>query len=163
MGGRWLGARLQSIMRPSMRSDFVAGAALVLLGIVTLWESRVLPLGSLRSPGPAYMPVVLALILIAAGALIALVNRAGPRLAALGWSEVPHATAILAAGAFAAMALERLGYRITMAVLVLLLLRVVERKGTRFALAFAVGLAILTFYLFNTLLRVPLPRGPFGI
>ena len=50
-----------------------------------------------------------------------------------------------------------------MAITVLFLLRAVERRGTIFAVAFAVGLALATFYLFETLLRVPLPRGPLGV
>ena len=40
------------------------------------------------------------------------------RLAELGWSEWRHAVAIFGACAFAAWGLERLGYRLTMAVVV---------------------------------------------
>ena len=47
-----------------MTVDRVAGVALVLIGLATLWESRAFPLGSLHRPGPAYMPVVLALLLM---------------------------------------------------------------------------------------------------
>ena len=39
----------------------------------------------------------------------------------------------------------------------------VERKGPVATLLFSVGMAAGTFYLFDTLLRVPLPRGPFGL
>ena len=143
--------------------DRVAGGALALLGLLTLWESRALPLGSLRSPGPAYMPVVLAVLLVGLGALIAAFGARSPRLAAVGWGETGHTLAILAACGFAAFALERLGYRVTMAVLVFVLLRAVERRGTVFAAAFALALALSTYYLFDTVLRVPLPRGPYGL
>ena len=50
-----------------------------------------------------------------------------------------------------------------MTVTVLFLLRAVERKSTLFATTLALGLALATFYLFETLLRVPLPRGPLGV
>lgn len=143
--------------------DRVAGTGLVLLGLLTLWESRVLPLGSLRSPGPAYMPVVLAVIVLGLGALIWAFGTHSPRLGDVGWSEAGHALAILATCAFAALALERLGYRATMAVLIFVLLRAVERWSTGFAAGFAVGLSLATHYLFDTLLRVPLPRGPLGL
>ncbi|MBI2526826.1 MAG: hypothetical protein HYY95_03785 [Candidatus Rokubacteria bacterium] len=43
------------------------------------------------------------------------------------------------------------------------LLRVVERRHLPAAAAFAVGLAWGSFHLFSTLLRVPLPRGPWGL
>jgi hypothetical protein len=146
-----------------MTVDRVAGTGLVLLGLLTLWESRVLPLGSLRSPGPAYMPVVLAVVVLGLGALIWAFGAGSPRLADVGWHEAGHALAILGTCAFTALALERLGYRVTMAVLILVLLRAVERQGMVFAAGFALGLSLATHYLFDTLLRVPLPRGPLGL
>lgn len=42
-----------------LTTDRVAGSALGLLALFVLWESRKLPRGSLRNPGPAYMPGVL--------------------------------------------------------------------------------------------------------
>jgi hypothetical protein len=39
----------------------------------------------------------------------------------------------------------------------------VERKSLPAALVFAVVLASGTYFLFDTLLRVQLPRGPFGL
>jgi hypothetical protein len=38
----------------------------------------------------------------------------------------------------------------------------VERRGWVETLVFAFGLAFGSFYLFYTLLRVPLPEGPLG-
>ena len=146
-----------------MKADRITGTLLALLGLFVFWECRGLPLGTIRTPGPAYVPVILGVILLVLGAIIAFLGGATQRLGALGWGESGHASAILVACAFAAFALERLGYRVTMAITVLFLLRAVERRGTIFAVAFAVGLALATFYLFETLLRVPLPRGSLGV
>ena len=143
--------------------DRVAGVALVLIGLVTIWESRAFPLGSLHRPGPAYMPVVLAALLILFGAAVFAMDARVRRLAEVGWPEWRHALAIFGACAFAAWGLERLGYRLTMAVVVAFLLLVVERKGWALGLALTVAMAWGSFYLFDTLLRVPLPRGPFGL
>jgi len=71
--------------------------------------------------------------------------------------------AIFAACAFAAWALERLGYRVTMAIVVAFLLLGLERKGWALGLGLTIVMAWGSFYLFDTLLRVPLPRGPFGL
>jgi hypothetical protein len=71
--------------------------------------------------------------------------------------------AIFGACAFAAWGLERLGYRLTMAVVVIFLLRIVERKSWALGLALTVVMAWGSFLVFDTLLRVPLPRGPFGL
>jgi len=143
--------------------DRVAGVALILIGLVTMWESRVFPLGSLHRPGPAYMPVVLAALLIIFGAAVFAMDARVRRLAEVGWPEWRHALAIFGACAFAAWGLERLGYRLTMAVVVAFLLLVVERKGWALGLALTVVMAWGSFFVFDTLLRVPLPRGLFGL
>jgi len=144
-------------------TDRVAGVALAVLALVVLFESRKLPLGSLHNPGPAYMPVVLAVVLLGFAILVAVRGRAATSLRAVGWAEWRHAAAILGTCAFAALALERLGYRLTMAVSLAFLVGVVEHKNVMLALVFAVALAAGSYYLFDTLLRVPLPRGPFGL
>jgi hypothetical protein len=146
-----------------LTTDRVAGVALSLLALGVLWESRKLPLGSLWRPGPAYMPVVLAAVLLAFGLALAATGGGAVKLAAVSWSEWRHAVAIFAVCAFAALALERLGYRATVAVALAFMLGVVEKRGVVFTAAFALALAIGSFLLFDTVLRVPLPRGPFGL
>src|ERR1700730_18626794 len=98
-----------------MTVDRVAGVALVLIGLATLWESRAFPLGSLHRPGPAYMPVVLELVLIVFVVNMFAMGRGACMVREIGWPEWRHAVAIFAACAFAAWGLERLGYRLTMA------------------------------------------------
>lgn len=142
--------------------DRFAGAALAGFGLIVLWESRTLPLGSLGNPGPAYMPVGLATLLVLGGVAIAALGKATPPLRSLDFREWRHAVAIFVACAFCALALERMGYRLTILVALLFLLGAVERKRPLAALTFAVAFAAGTFFLFDTLLRVPLPRGPLG-
>jgi hypothetical protein len=144
-----------------MTVDRVAGVALVVIGLVAVWESRAFPLGTLHRPGPAYMPVLLAVLLIVFGIAVFAMGGGARRLLEVGWPEWRHAAAIFAACAFAAFGLDRLGYRLTMAVVVGLLLLGLERRG--WALGLTVAMAWGSFYLFDTLLRVPLPRGPFGL
>lgn len=146
-----------------LTTDRLAGSALAALALYVLWESRRLPLGSWRNPGPAAMPVAVALILLALGILVAALGRRAPRVSAPGWAEAPHALVITAACAAAALMLERLGYRLTMILVVGFLVGVVERKRLAVTALVTLGLALGSFYLFATLLRLPLPRGPFGI
>ncbi len=144
-------------------ADRLAGGVLAALALGVLVESRVLPLGSLRNPGPAYTPVVLALLLLGFGIL--LICRRAPDLRAggIGWSDWRHALAILGACAFAGLALERLGYRLTILIVTVFLLSVVERRGVLATALFALTLAFGSYFLFATVLRVPLPRGPLGL
>jgi hypothetical protein len=146
-----------------VKTDRAAGAALAVLGSYVLWESRALPLGTLSSPGPAYMPTVLALLVILFGVAIAVAGAASPPLRALSWGEAHRALVVIAACAVAALLLERLGYRVTMALLVLFLVGAVERRHPAFAVGFSVALAGVSYFVFHTLLRVPLPRGPYGL
>jgi hypothetical protein len=60
-----------------------------------------------------------------------------------------------------ALALERLGYRLSILVALLALLTLVERKSWIVGAVFAIGFSLGSYLLFNTLLRVPLPQGPF--
>lgn len=147
-----------------MSIDRVSGiglAALALLVLEETWRHR-LPLGSLANPGPAYFPGLLALLLFAAGVALAALGAGGPGIASLEWREWRHSVAIFAACAFCALALDRLGYRVTVFAALAFLVGAVERKSLLATAVFAAALALGTFWLFDTLLRVPLPRSPFG-
>jgi len=63
---------------------------------------------------------------------------------------------------FAVIAIERLGYRLTVLLALVFLVKGVEKRGWVSSLAFAFCMAFGSFYLFYTILRVPLPQGPFG-
>ena len=143
--------------------DRVAGIALVLISIAVLVASRGLPLGTLRTPGPAYMPVLLALLLLFFGLLLVAIRGSSSPFRTLRWDEWRHAVAIVIVVVFFAYALERLGYRLTVTAALVFLLGAMERKSALFTLLFSVSVAATSFFVFSTLLRVPLPRGPFGL
>mgnify|MGYP001607303013 CR=1 FL=1 len=143
--------------------DRVSGTVLVIFALAVIWESRNLPLGSFREPGPAYIPVLLALLLAIFGGLVAAMGGKSDKLASVGWTEWRHVLVILGACIFAAFGFERLGYRLTVLTVLVLLLRGLERQSWMTTGLFALGLAFGSFFLFHTILRVPLPLGRFGI
>jgi hypothetical protein len=145
-----------------MTIDRVSGSALVLLGLFVVWERRVLPLGTHTQPGPGYFPLLLSLLLILLGALLVFQGGAAPALGALAWPEAPHALAILACSAFTTFFLEQVGYRISMIIVLGFLLGVLERLRLWLVALLTLGLSLGTFWLFDSLLRVPLPRGAWG-
>ena len=147
---------------PIMKTDRVSGSALVLFALLVIWESRSLPLGTFRQPGPAYVPIILASLLLIFGLLVAVTAGRAPLLSSISWSEWRHALAIFGACIFAVFAIERLGYRLTVLLMMSFLVKAVERRGWVETIAFASALALGTYFLFYTLLRVPLPQGPFG-
>ena len=144
--------------------DRVSGVALALFAAFLLeetWRQR-LPLGSLANPGPAYFPGALAVLLLVAGGAVAALGAGSAPASSHDWREWRHSVAIFAACAFCALALERLGYRLTVVIALSFLVGVIERRSIAATSGFAVALALGTFWLFDTVLRVPLPRGPFG-
>jgi len=145
-----------------LTTDRLGGIALRLLAVFVMWESRRLPLGTWHNPGPGYFPVLLALMLFVLGALVGAMGKHAAPVASVGWSEARQAL-VIPVGAFISFALERLGYRLTRLTALLFLVWLVERRSLGVAVTFTVALAGGSFYLFDTLLRVPLPRGPFGI
>jgi len=143
--------------------DRIAGAALAAFALGVMWESRQLPLGTFRVPGPAFTPLLLASLLLIFAVLIVATGGYAERFRSLRWNELPHATAILIVCVFSALALERLGYRLTVFLVLAFLLKVVEKKGWLLTGIFALALSFGSFFLFYTLLRVPLPLGPWGV
>lgn len=143
-------------------TDRVAGVALLVLACLVAVDTWGLPLGTAHGPGPGYMPLLLA-ILLAAFALALVIWGGGPSLRQLDWAEAGHAAAILGASVFTAAAMDRLGYRITMTLFLLFLYGAAQRRNILVAVALAVGLALGSHWMFDAALKVPLPRGPFGI
>lgn len=147
----------------SLTIDRLAGAVLVAFSVLVLWECRKIPFGSMAEPGPGAVPVLLALTLLVCSIAVIAAGRTGVRVSAIRWTERRHGVAILGACVFMALALERLGYRLTIFVALLALVGLVEKKGWIAGVIFAGAFSLGTYYLFDTLLGVQLPKGPFGL
>jgi hypothetical protein len=55
--------------------------------------------------------------------------------------------------------MERIGYRLTLFIVLGVLFGIMERLPLWLVLTLTVGLSLGSFWLFDSLLRVPLPRG----
>ena len=147
----------------SLTIDQVMGSVFAVFSLLVLWETRSIPFGFLAEPGPGAMPTLLAFTLLACSVAVLIGGRSGKRAADVRWTEWRHALAVLGTCAFMALAIERLGYRLMVFLALLALVAVVEKKGWLAGLIFAGCFSFGSHYLFNTLLQVPLPRGPFGL
>lgn len=133
-----------------------------LAGAYAGWETLKLPLGSLENPGPGYMPLILATLLVILGLVVASAGGKSQPMAEIRWPELRHAFAIFGTCVFAALAIEPLGYRLTVAVMLIFLIGVIEKKPPLAVILVSAGMAIGSYWLFATLLKVPLPPGLFG-
>ncbi|MGH8682067.1 MAG: tripartite tricarboxylate transporter TctB family protein [Burkholderiales bacterium] len=148
--------------RGGVHDDQITGAALAVIGVLVAWQSWQYPVGSLAEPGPGYLPFALGVALAGCGALVAAAGGGSPAFRWRRFSDGLKGLAILAGLGFAALALERLGYRITIAVLLLYYLGAVERRPWIVTLVLTLVASAGTYYVFARLLRVPLPIGVFG-
>jgi putative tricarboxylic transport membrane protein len=146
-----------------LRGDHFAGLVLMAIAAFVAWENRVYPLGSLASPGPGSVPLMLAVILGGLGLLIIVRGGASPLLNSIDWSESRRGFVLLIACGVATFALERIGYRLTMIALLVFILGVIERKKLLPTALVALGFAYGSYFMFATLLKVQLPLGPGGI
>ena len=146
----------------SLRNDQLSGLMLVALSLFVVWENRAYPIGTLQEPGPGYTPLLFAGFLGLMGLLVAFRGGSSPRLADTPWPEATRAVVILIACGAATVALEPLGYRLTIAALLVFFLGVMERRKPLAVVAVSIGFSLLSFYLIGDLLRVPLPVGPWG-
>ncbi len=137
------------------------GLAVLLAGVgiaaaVEAWRS--MPLGTADDPGAGLLPLVLGLAVAALGGATALA-RAWPPGAPL---ERRRALAVGGAVVAWALALPYLGFAVTTVVALFVLGRGIGRAPVARLLVFALlagGGAVL---LFRGLLKMPLPRGPWG-
>ena len=142
--------------------DRVAGLALMAAAAAVAFDARGLPFGGIGRPGPGYTPLIYAGLLFLLGLVVA-AGLGGNALSRLDWGGFPRAAAILLTVGFAAAAMERLGYRLTMLAAVAFLVGVVERRPALPTALASLALSFGTHLVFWTLLRVPLPAGPFGL
>jgi hypothetical protein len=145
-----------------MTIDRIGGIALFLLAGYVAFETRVLPLGSHQVPGPGYLPLLLAVVLGVLGFLLIFLKRNTPSFRSLKWPEGLHALVLVACCFFATFAIEVLGYRVTMIIVLGFLFGVLERMKIWLVLGLTLGLSFGSYYIFNNVLMVILPRGGFG-
>ena len=142
-----------------LRVDHVAGAIFIAAGAAVFAASGDLPLGSMAMPGAGMMPKLALAFMVAFG--LALVARApaSRRFAEIAWSDLPHALRVLAIAGAAAALYTVLGFLLTMALMLFVLLAAIERRPLFPAAAFSVGVTLAAYVLFEKLLNSPLPRG----
>ena len=145
------------------RSDHVAGAAFVLLGLMAFVLGGDLPFGSLSGPGAGMMPKLVGGLLICCAGITMAAGAQSPPLADVDWSDKGHAFLVVLVTGMAAASYETLGFLLTMFALVFALLIVVERRNVIVAAVYSVAVTLFAYWLFGVALKTPLQRGLFWL
>jgi Tripartite tricarboxylate transporter TctB family len=145
-----------------VRRDHIAGGAFVAAGAAVLALSGDLPFGTLASPGAGMLPTLVIGLMVGFGVIVFVQAGGSPPLAAIVWDELPHASSVIAVAAACTALYTKLGFLVTMPLLLFGLLFMVERRHIVYAAVFSIGVTVLAHVLFVTLLKAPLPRGLIG-
>jgi Tripartite tricarboxylate transporter TctB family len=143
----------------TLRADHAAGIFFILLGVLIFALSGDLPFGTISSPGAGMMPKLMAGVMIALAAIVFIIGGSSRRLAEIDWSDRWHALLVVLITAAGIYAYQRLGFLVTMSLLVFTLLIVVERRNALIAAAYSIGLTLFAYWLFGKALKAPLERG----
>jgi putative tricarboxylic transport membrane protein len=145
-----------------LRADHVSGVAFVAIGIAVFALSGDLPMGRLSMPGAGFLPALVAALLIVLGLSLFLRAHESPPFGSIGWSDLNHAGPVIVIAAAAIALYTRLGFVISMVLLLMALLVLIERRNIVRAAIFSIAVVLGAFNLFSTFLKTPLPGGPFG-
>ena len=144
------------------RADHVAGSIFAAVGVLIFIISGDLPFGTLSFPGSGFMPKLVAALLITFGIILTLRARESAALSKLDWSDLKHAGAVVLITAAGIALYTRLGFILTIVLMIFGLLTLIERRHPARAAVYSVAVTLLAFAVFQYLLKAPLPAGPFG-
>jgi hypothetical protein len=144
-----------------LRADHVAGAAFVLFGLGIFALSGDLPTGQLSMPGSGFLPKIVAGFTILFGGLLALRASESPAMTEVDWSGGLHALLVTSIGAIAIFFYTQFGFIVTMSVMMIALLLIIEKQNPVRAVAYSVGIVLLTYVSFVYGLKTPLPEFSF--
>jgi putative tricarboxylic transport membrane protein len=144
-----------------VRTDHVAGAAAIILGLLVLALSGDLPFGSLSFPGAGMWPKLICVLMIVLGILLLARAGASSPVAEIDWRNLRHAAIVTAATAAAIALYPTLGFILSIGLL-LAGLTLLERGNPLFAVIYGAGISVAVYALFTILLKSPLERGLIG-
>jgi len=143
------------------RGGLMAAGVLALTGLVFAWQAARLDLGQVGLPGPGFFPLALALLLMAFSGAIALEGWLGS--AKDEPLEFGHPQVLITFAALLAVPIlfEPLGALLALGLLTAVLLVFIARVSLVLAVPSSVLGMAACWYLFQELLGVRLPIGPF--
>jgi putative tricarboxylic transport membrane protein len=151
----------------SNKKDFASGLALLALGLFLAFQSIRLPLWGGSGPEAGFYPLAVAVIIVSLSLFLVLTSGVFTRakgeeklIEERGEKVHLHKVfAYLVLVLLYGILVERVGFLITSALLLFLILKFVERQGWKATLLVGVTSIVISYAIFVYFLQVPLPRG----
>jgi hypothetical protein len=153
------------------RDEAIGGMVLLLFGMVTIILALRMPIGTFRAAGTGLFPLLLGIILMILSGLFLLnlllrkekklEKREGPLKAAPG--SLKPVILFLGMMALSALFFNSLGYPLIAFLLMVALLKILGMKRWPINILWSLATAAASYFLFVQWLKIPLPKGWFGI
>ena len=153
------------------RDEAIGGMVLLLFGMVTIILALRMPLGNFRAAGTGLFPLLLGIILMILSGLFLLnlflgkekgAERKESPVEAIPGSITP-VLLFLGMMALATLFFNSLGYPLIAFLLMVALLKILGMKRWPVNILLSLATAAASYFLFVQWLKIPLPRGWFGI
>ena len=151
----------------SNKKDFASGLSLLVLGLFLAFQSIRLPLWGGSGPEAGFYPLSIAVIIVSLSSFLVLKSgiltqlQGEEKLAEQGMDQIHlhKVFAYLVLALLYGILVEKVGFLITSALLLFLILKFVERQSWKATLVVGATSIVISYTLFVYFLQVPLPRG----
>jgi len=142
--------------------DRVSGTVILIFAVyLVIHIVNHLRIGDHSHPGPGYVPLLLVVLLGILGGILLFQNNLDQSFKTIRWTGLSHMLCIIGCCFFSILALEKLGYRLTTMIILVVLFGFLERLKIWVVIVLTFGLSFGSFWIFYTILKVPLPIGVF--
>jgi putative tricarboxylic transport membrane protein len=141
-------------------ADRVSGSVLFLFALAVIWQASKFPFGTISAPDSGFLPLSFAITLALLSALVVLRTWL-PQTAATempSWGGAGRVVTAVVTLAVYASVVDWLGYLISTLLVMLLLLRGIERTGWGMSLLITCISVVISYVMFRQL-GVALPQG----
>jgi putative tricarboxylic transport membrane protein len=159
--------RGMSAMEITMTKDRAASLLFLLTGIYGLFFSIQLPMGKWNEPGPGVFPITLSILLLISGVAWFILGKRGAREKSqekkAGWHDIVKTLStplkIVGITALLILTFNHVGYLAASSLYIFVLLFWVSRYRVIVSILLAVSIGIGSWYFFEKVLSVQLPKG----
>ena len=151
----------------SLRALPIVSLSFLILGIAYLADNSRLPMGSAAKPGAGLFPLLVGISLLGLSLALFIWSLKGKGISAKDQEPFPEGKdrrrvlAVAVTLALFALLFNPLGYGLCSAALMAAILRLLGLRSWGRILLISIGTAAVSYYLFDFLLGVPLPKGAF--
>lgn len=148
------------------KDEVMPSIAWIIIGIMICVASTALKLGSWGHPQPGLFPFLLGCGIIALSVfhmIPQLYKKSQEGKTLLYWEGLKRVIIVFTLLVFYALGLERLGFMTCTYVFFVAIFKSLGRKSWGYAILTSLIVTILSYIVFEILLKVNLPKGPLGI